>query len=688
MKTALKNRLVGYTAIAVITVLVALSCAPEVTLTDRDLGEYKDQFDVKYTNSQDGIDLVINVSGSLTYSASATSDSDRTITIIFPAEADVLKVSNNDIVAEINKFLTFYTYTNPTPVAGTYTPSALTKFDAAKTFVSRGPVGTNTVSSYVYRRWYNPDGGVWVDTSHRDYSGGPSSILGYRDTSLPWPDNGSEDYDVSYYDYWSVLPLNPVYPWNDDLDGYGIPGHDVSGGDSSIVGYRYTTVIDADDELVSNPEWCDVSYDDYWNVLPLNPVYPWVSSGYYDGAWEEGWLCEDIDVDGQPITITLASLPNANSIVWELDASAYKINGQPLDLNGDGESKGVWDKMYGELPIDGSTSTTSPAFNSFIPPIPIPASFYTLTLGFSSSGSFTAGGTVYACVAYFNESDAESKTARENFLKSITGKFELQKYNKDSTSWDKQTADIAFYASGATLGTGTTDAAGLYLSFKPENLGIYRLVANGMNNLQTADKIGSDVAKIIVNNPGDGDPTFLKKTFYLEPRTLYESTVKWVSNNPSGGTPTNPANPFETRTAKVTSDANKKNVVIDLSVGTINLNTPETLDLAAFNKTFKLIYPKNGILDDDLGNLVELKINKVEYITDKRYADSPLGTNLIRITLDPAYQLSGRSIPTYIMVTTGFKYSGDPTITFGNPSNNFPYAGSFFWENYGTIGGL
>jgi len=53
MKTAIK-----FTAVAVITVLAALSCAPEVEVTSRDYTEYKEAKSAEYTNNQGAVTLI------------------------------------------------------------------------------------------------------------------------------------------------------------------------------------------------------------------------------------------------------------------------------------------------------------------------------------------------------------------------------------------------------------------------------------------------------------------------------------------------------------------------------------------------------------------------------------------------------------------------------------------------------
>jgi len=112
MKTAIK-----ITALAVVTVLVVLSCAPELTLTEPDWATRNEQYKAEYTNSGRFTSMNVTITApSLTYSTSAVSDQQKEIYLSFPTDADVLKAS--DIGAELKTFLTFHTYSNPTTGTG------------------------------------------------------------------------------------------------------------------------------------------------------------------------------------------------------------------------------------------------------------------------------------------------------------------------------------------------------------------------------------------------------------------------------------------------------------------------------------------------------------------------------------------------------------------------------------------
>jgi len=119
MKTAMK-----FTAIAVAAALVALSCAPEVELSSRDLGEYNDANRAEYTSAPGTTGINVTTFYTMPtspynyylpysiYGSTSLPERLREIYIEFPNDADVVKVSNADILAELQKFFTIHTYTN------------------------------------------------------------------------------------------------------------------------------------------------------------------------------------------------------------------------------------------------------------------------------------------------------------------------------------------------------------------------------------------------------------------------------------------------------------------------------------------------------------------------------------------------------------------------------------------------
>lgn len=123
MKTAMKM-----TAIAVITVLMALACAPEISLTQRDWKERNESNAAKYTDKQGSPytdDLKPNIHAALIYSSAAVAEERKEISITFPKTADILKEKNANLPDKLKKFLNFYTYDNPPSVPGSYTSSTI-----------------------------------------------------------------------------------------------------------------------------------------------------------------------------------------------------------------------------------------------------------------------------------------------------------------------------------------------------------------------------------------------------------------------------------------------------------------------------------------------------------------------------------------------------------------------------------
>ena len=147
MKTIMK-----IAALAVITVLAAISCAPEVTLTSADWSEYDSQRGAVITsnnNSSSVTPVVALVQGSALPLPGTTglTDEDRELTLTFPADADFLKASNDQLLAKLQEFLSFFVYTNPevtSPAPAEQTIFSAKGADVTYEFVRRQNSG-NTV---------------------------------------------------------------------------------------------------------------------------------------------------------------------------------------------------------------------------------------------------------------------------------------------------------------------------------------------------------------------------------------------------------------------------------------------------------------------------------------------------------------------------------------------------------------
>lgn len=119
MKTAMK-----ITALAVITVLVTLSCVPEVSVTDRDYSEYNDAKSAVYTSNHGGTGVALpQVNTYVKFNTSVLipqSEGQKEIAIILDPASDILKLPNADIPAKLQEFFSFLQYSNaataPLPV--------------------------------------------------------------------------------------------------------------------------------------------------------------------------------------------------------------------------------------------------------------------------------------------------------------------------------------------------------------------------------------------------------------------------------------------------------------------------------------------------------------------------------------------------------------------------------------------
>jgi hypothetical protein len=131
MKTMIKAAFAA-TALVTVLALAAISCAPDAELTARDWSEYNSQHNAKLTDNLNDDTVVPEVTGygyKTDRDKASPNDEDQLplsntqdlvpedseLVITFPAEADVLKVSNDKLLGELKKFMSFYTYITPTP---------------------------------------------------------------------------------------------------------------------------------------------------------------------------------------------------------------------------------------------------------------------------------------------------------------------------------------------------------------------------------------------------------------------------------------------------------------------------------------------------------------------------------------------------------------------------------------------
>jgi len=386
-------------------------------------------------------------------------------------------------------------------------------------------------------------------------------------------------------------------------------------------------------------------------------------------------------------------VPNIDKIVAKVDASKFKVYGQLTDSNLDGTSGESYDDQYQEITISGSTSYMMP--NSYTNVFYRPEVTADITINGPLSGSFTNANTSQY-ISLYNTGNAGTGYLAA-FYRSIRDdlkdKIVIEKYNKEKNEWEKDSAEIKTFNYDSVSGVpaefpawwSNTDQ--LYTVITPEDLGIYRVKATGLKKLVSKVNYGEGKpAKIFVTLSNDDLKTSLSNSYlfdtgYSSP-ALYQNTDtkrQWQTVSP-------------VINYLITSDSNKKNVVIELycrSIIDTKTNTvayPEQLSLEDFKKSVKLVYkPSNvdyaGSLSDQK-ELVELKIKDVKYDNSKRYDVNQTEVNRIVVTLDPSFQLGSQSF--YLLLSPGFKYTGG-NIIFGDPSLNSFYNGSYFWKNYQAI---
>jgi len=385
--------------------------------------------------------------------------------------------------------------------------------------------------------------------------------------------------------------------------------------------------------------------------------------------------------------IVIVTVPDIDNIVAKVDASKYKVYGQPLDTDGDGKVD-EYDDYYKHITIIGSTkhmmdTMYSSAWN---PPV-----FGPIDIGINgpSGGLFLTTDATPKLFIIYNRGIGGTTPGDINdrkILSDIVPLIEIQKYDQASNTWAKD-GTVALYDSTTTAPTGTawtTDI--IYGSFTPVDLGIYRVIAKDVANLTTKANYGasSKPAKITINGA-----SFLTNTVYTDPVSYYNGSIRqWVEDNHAD---------FLYH-ANVSYDSNRKNIVLDMFFDKIRDNKAdpsvdvwlESMTTDEFNKNFKLVYdglnPSSKIpLDADLTNytnIVELKVIDVKYSASKYFDATNTKINCITVTLDPSFQYNGNRNISFL-ITTGFKYGGGH-ITFGDPRlENSYYNGSYFWRSYG-----
>jgi hypothetical protein len=398
--------------------------------------------------------------------------------------------------------------------------------------------------------------------------------------------------------------------------------------------------------------------------------------------------------DGTDIIIKLDPVPNRSSIVYKIDASLYKCSGQLVDINEDGTAGDAYDDIYDILYVTNGAVCSDPISgwgwtNNFYAPV------LTLNLSIfpSPAATYLYGGsfdnTSYVALVTISSSPITGTAQGRKILTDIKSNIELQKYNQNDKKWNKDGLIEVYDSSLPAPAWGSFTYDCLYVNYSAEDLGLYRVKATGMANLTSVDNIGEKPAKIMVNN------SFFNNTVYDAPVIHYKSTRKWETSNPLSTPVPN---------VTVNSDANKKNVVLELyfdSIEDTNLLPiagyvyPELILIEQFNANFKLVYNGaanqsgtpigSGVSLANYTNLVELKIIEVKYDASKQTDPNNTNIDRITITLDTSYRIDGnRAIS--LLLNTGFKYNGG-NITFGANSDikDSFYNGTFGWRSYGQL---
>jgi len=406
--------------------------------------------------------------------------------------------------------------------------------------------------------------------------------------------------------------------------------------------------------------------------------------------------------EGNDIIVKAGAIPNIKKIVWKIDASKYKCFGQVIDFNEDGTGGESYDDQYGTLDITGSAVDITGYDTTFIRPEE------TLDIGIDASfgGTFTTASSSSKVILLNTGASGADNAQMRKIINDIKGKFELQKYNQTDQKWEKVgSAELYEYVLPVPAEFAGWGTDRLYVNITPEDLGIYRIKADGIANLTSSENYGEKPAKLkVFFTPGYATPDYDSDPYKFKYKTVYSNPVSYYNFDIHQWQITSPVS---VSNVVVSSDAAKKNVVLEVFFSGImdTLASPsanvylEELPLADFNKAVKLVYRKDlfgseipsgtalndGIIKD---NIVELKITDVKYEISKQLDATNNNRNYIKITLDPSYQINGnRAIS--ILLSPGFKYAGNH-VTFGdncttNSVMDTYYNGSFFWRSYGQL---
>lgn len=356
------------------------------------------------------------------------------------------------------------------------------------------------------------------------------------------------------------------------------------------------------------------------------------------------------------VTIKVDSLSSGKAVI-KIDATKYTFaGGKKMDRNNDMiAGQAIYDDVYQAININGGGvgfvakglgaaqsygSSLTLSINAFA--IPSPTNIVgEKTINVASVSGFDTALTDYASV-------------RDAITPLLAGKFKFQKYNASKDDWDTATGTIA-------QNPGTPD---IQLKFTADNLGIYRIKAEGLEQL-TISEYWEAKQKIKVAYPGI-PATFLRKV--IETNFVY--CIDGGNDYTTSSIPFNAASYYK-------SDSQGRNVVLYLVVNSLSVGgNPYYLptsapSLSEFKKNFKIAYSTS---DSILNSVAAIQAaNDVQYIDIKgvKYGISNripgANTNEIEITLDPSYRINNAGTR-YLFVAPGFKYNTEKLL-FGDYDN-------------------
>ena len=452
-------------------------------------------------------------------------------------------------------------------------------------------------------------------------------------------------------------------------------------------------------------------------------------------------------VSGRSVDVIITLDNITSNMVIKIDSANYTVNRQRLDLNNDRiPAETPFDDVY--ITVYVNPDTTSGDFiplggplnsGNYHPWVITSSGINNLTYNFD-----TPMAPIYLTIAtidYYKMDNGrttdEINAIIKKELEPMIEKIQFQKYNEGAGVWEDDWENdgtfekfIGFFTKAADNPGITNSITGItgiptevtpkensiYVGFKPEEWGIYRVVATGLKHLTTIDKYWGVNQKIMFDDLDFWKDAYVSDAFIVTREYSFAGTGSGnLFLTPTAVASTSPLNVFQNKlisNVQMDTTPDGKNVVLKLFFNPVRYGTGtgsdlnytrnewlSSMSLSVFNKNVKLLLPEEDPDDEDwydtwkinwsanLNSLNFLKIVNVEYSASTYYNASQVvsALNCITLTLAPNQQITG---PVRLLLSPGFKYTDD-RIIFG--AANTPKGiyrvidGVNRWDDYGDV---